>query len=81
MLRVRVMDKKAVLGARDITRDIRRGRGVLDHLCKRCTHSFQKFGVFYHENAETGQVASSLAQKTLSNDVLNNLKPILEKTT
>lgn len=81
MLRVRVGDKKAVLGVRDITRDIRRCRGVLEHLCQRCTPFLPEIRRVYHETAETVHVASSLAQKTLSNNVLNDLKPILEKTT
>lgn len=46
---------------------------------KDAPHFFQKYAVFYQENAEMGQVASSLARKALSDDVVSDLKPILEK--
>jgi len=40
---------------------------------------FERYGVFYQASAEVGRSASSLAQRAVSNDDLNNLKPIFRK--
>lgn len=40
---------------------------------------FEKYGVFYQADAEVGRSASLLAGRALSNDGLNDLKPLLQK--